>query len=483
VAEAAQSSGEDSSRPEQGEGPWFHGDEPGAVDAAFAEATGSDRKVLIDFYARWCPPCDRLRDEFLELPEHGELLDSFVLLKLDADDPHSFELKERYRVGGYPTLLVVDGEGRELQRFVGYDSDAERLAQRLASLRSALPLDQLAADAPLAERLTRLVAADRGEEARELLASIATGAAEHFAGDYEGLVLALELVPAEQAAAVAEAAAELAPGAGAAAQLASRAAKALEEQGDPAAAAALRLRFEEQLEASIRARSPVDAIPGRGWASLSGQVPVHEPGLHDELAGAAWYRAGWAGEERKQALLAEGAARIAAAMLLSEAEHAPELPLLEDGRLSVVVPDHLLTEAFVPRLAAQTGRVHDLLSFLQRAGLPDAAAALYQAMVELFPEDFTWHYRRSGFYEHIGDLERAVASARLSLRWSYGDNRLRAAGRLAEQLHRSGATDEALEVVTEALAAPPPSQPNVRTHRYRAALSEKRDSWTESEPR
>ena len=45
----------------------------------------------------------------------------FVFMRVLADqDPEGAELKSRYRVGGTPTLLILDSKGREIDRFIGF---------------------------------------------------------------------------------------------------------------------------------------------------------------------------------------------------------------------------------------------------------------------------------------------------------------------------------------------------------------------------
>ncbi|MBN2242724.1 MAG: thioredoxin family protein [Acidobacteria bacterium] len=44
----------------------------------------------------------------------------FVFMRVLADrDPEGAELQKRYRVEGIPTLLILDSEGREIDRIVG----------------------------------------------------------------------------------------------------------------------------------------------------------------------------------------------------------------------------------------------------------------------------------------------------------------------------------------------------------------------------
>ena len=53
-------------------------------------------------------------EEFIEFSQ------KFVFMRVLADkNPEGAELKSRYRVGGVPTLLILDSKGREIDRLPG----------------------------------------------------------------------------------------------------------------------------------------------------------------------------------------------------------------------------------------------------------------------------------------------------------------------------------------------------------------------------
>jgi len=102
------------------EGPAFHTDAQALADAAFSAVKGTDRRVLLDFSAVWCPPCNQLAAEVLHAENPPAILDEYEIVVLDADDARSWALKDRYHVGGYPTVVVADAKGREISREVGF---------------------------------------------------------------------------------------------------------------------------------------------------------------------------------------------------------------------------------------------------------------------------------------------------------------------------------------------------------------------------
>lgn len=102
---------------------------------------------IYDFSAVWCPPCNQMKVEVLDDPDNAADLAGIDVQVIDVDLPSSWDLKTRYAVGGYPTLVAVDAEGRELSRFLGYPSEAALLGW-LGGLGEAGPLDALRAGPP-----------------------------------------------------------------------------------------------------------------------------------------------------------------------------------------------------------------------------------------------------------------------------------------------------------------------------------------------
>ena len=97
------------------------------TDSTFDElAMGSELPVLVEFTARWCPPCKALAPILDELAheQSGRLL----VGQIDVDESRS--TTRRYDVMSMPTLLrLVDG--RERKRLVGARGKAH-LLQELA---------------------------------------------------------------------------------------------------------------------------------------------------------------------------------------------------------------------------------------------------------------------------------------------------------------------------------------------------------------
>ncbi len=143
--------------------------------AAQASAVSRGVPLLLDFGAVWCPPCQDLHAEILHADPAPPVLSGLERAWIDVDDPSSWPLKDRYAVGGYPTLVAVDPEdGAVLARLVGYPGREATLAwmQSVADGRSpgegVADLEALDAETA-ARRAWQAVRSGRMEDAAVLL--------------------------------------------------------------------------------------------------------------------------------------------------------------------------------------------------------------------------------------------------------------------------------------------------------------------------
>ena len=98
---------------------------------ALAQAQAAGKLVFLDCQTVWCGPCRAMAKNVFTLPRVGEYFaERFVALKMDMETGEGPDVAHRYKVKAYPTMLVLDAEGRELHRIVGY-RDATALLEEL----------------------------------------------------------------------------------------------------------------------------------------------------------------------------------------------------------------------------------------------------------------------------------------------------------------------------------------------------------------
>ncbi len=87
-------------------------------EEAFAAAKERNQPVLIDFYTDWCKWCKVLDTVTYIDPAVVELSKSIVFAKVHAEK--DTVAKESNSVTGYPSILLFDSDGNEIDRIVGY---------------------------------------------------------------------------------------------------------------------------------------------------------------------------------------------------------------------------------------------------------------------------------------------------------------------------------------------------------------------------
>ena len=88
----------------------------------FEEVKGSDKPVLLDFYADWCGHCRMVSPIVDEIARENP---QYLVGKINVDT--EAELAQSFRVLSIPTLVVMKG-GQVVKQSVGAKSKAEILA-------------------------------------------------------------------------------------------------------------------------------------------------------------------------------------------------------------------------------------------------------------------------------------------------------------------------------------------------------------------
>ena len=131
---------------------------PKPVDAVgwradFKEAQAATRQtgkpMILKFTADWCGPCRMLSRDVFSDPQVGEFIrGAFVPVIVDVTDRHGAgqSIANQFQVDALPTLVVVNADGQEQGRKIGY-MDKPALRRWLQGYRSALPVDTPSAGA------------------------------------------------------------------------------------------------------------------------------------------------------------------------------------------------------------------------------------------------------------------------------------------------------------------------------------------------
>jgi thioredoxin-related protein len=105
--------------------------EKGDIDAAFAAAKAANKPVFLYWGAVWCPPCNQVKATIFNRQDFVDRSRFFVPVYLDGDTKSAQKLGARFKVSGYPTMILFKPDGTEITRLPG-EVDADQYMRVLA---------------------------------------------------------------------------------------------------------------------------------------------------------------------------------------------------------------------------------------------------------------------------------------------------------------------------------------------------------------
>lgn len=96
------------------------------LDAALVTAKKQKKDVLVEFTGSdWCPPCIAMRKKVFSKKAFVETASkNYVLVEIDLPKANkelaakNEPLVEKYKIDGFPTVVLLTSEGKEFSRFV-----------------------------------------------------------------------------------------------------------------------------------------------------------------------------------------------------------------------------------------------------------------------------------------------------------------------------------------------------------------------------
>ncbi|MBS1766549.1 MAG: thioredoxin family protein [Acidobacteria bacterium] len=98
------------------------------LEGALAKAKAEHKVVLVDIYAQWCAQCHELDEKTWPDPQiQSWLAANAVPVRIDTDAVRP-DLAVKLKIGSYPTVLVLNADGQEQKRNLGFQPPAAMLA-------------------------------------------------------------------------------------------------------------------------------------------------------------------------------------------------------------------------------------------------------------------------------------------------------------------------------------------------------------------
>lgn len=88
---------------------------------AMAKAKKEHKLIFVDVYTTWCGPCKMLKKNTFPDKKLGDYYNkNFISIAADAEKGEWIQFAEKNAVQGYPCLMILDADGKEIDRKLGY---------------------------------------------------------------------------------------------------------------------------------------------------------------------------------------------------------------------------------------------------------------------------------------------------------------------------------------------------------------------------
>jgi thiol:disulfide interchange protein DsbD len=90
------------------------------LEGALAKARAERKLVLVDIYAEWCAQCKELDEKtWPDASVKAWVEKNAVPIRIDTDKQRP-DLAKKLEIRSYPSVILLDGDGKEMGRILGF---------------------------------------------------------------------------------------------------------------------------------------------------------------------------------------------------------------------------------------------------------------------------------------------------------------------------------------------------------------------------
>jgi thiol-disulfide isomerase/thioredoxin len=418
---------------------------------ALNKARSEKKILLIDFFGIWCPPCNMLDETVFSTKEFAKMKKDYVFLKMDADAASSFELKSKYNVKGYPTVVLANPQGEEISRIIG----SRKAKAFIAEMKNAVRLKSMS----LNDRIAKAESQKNPEIAFELAKMYLNQ--EDFSGSlkYSMLGLKKSSITSEQRQNL----------------LSAQLGLLKETAKDEASQKKLATLIESTLQSDptgIEAFQRADDL-------VKIADDLKDEALKSRALSATFKNAEFLLKNPKIYESSESSEGDLHQIMADVYDTLKDEAKMKASYMAAAQAYEREIKAHGLSLDSERGHNLERIYCLYKAGLVDDSLKLYEQMEGNYPEEFTFYYSHASVLKELGKKELALEKAEKALQYSYGDNQLRAVNIVADLRSQLGKKKEAIKLIDETLEKfPPVKDLRIRSGRYIDKLAKLKEQIT-----
>lgn len=101
-----------------------------SFEEAIQKAKKENKLIFLDAYAVWCGPCKMMDRTTFKSKKVGDVFNkNFINIKIDMEKGEGPAIARRYQVRAYPTMMLINGEGKVEKRILGAVRDTQLLTE------------------------------------------------------------------------------------------------------------------------------------------------------------------------------------------------------------------------------------------------------------------------------------------------------------------------------------------------------------------
>lgn len=93
----------------------------GSYEDALKESAKEAKPIFLIGHTTWCGYCKKLKRTTLTETEVVEILNkNYIVLSVDMEKDNGPELRKKYEITGYPTMLILKSDGSLSKKIIGF---------------------------------------------------------------------------------------------------------------------------------------------------------------------------------------------------------------------------------------------------------------------------------------------------------------------------------------------------------------------------